>query len=211
MIELRSDNVAGAGPQILEAMVKAADGTAPSYGADDWSDRLQTRFSEVLERECLVQPTLSGTATNALALSIMAPAWIAICCSDVAHIHDSECGAGEMFTGGAKMMTPGREVGRLQGDALEGYLTNVAGAGTAVAPPKVLSITQATEKSTLYSVDQVAEVAGIARDYGLSVHMDGARFANAVAALGCAPADVTRRAGIDVLCFGATKNGALAA
>lgn len=211
MVDLRSDNVAGAAPQILDELVNAAAGTALSYGADEWTARLQKRFGEIFECPCFVQPTLTGTATNALALSVLAPAWGAVCCSEVAHIHDSECGAGEMFTGGAKIIPLGHHDGRLRPQALRDYLGRVAGAGTSVAPPKVLSLTQATERGTLYALDEIAELAGIARDYGLRVHMDGARFANAVAALGCSPADLTWRRGIDVLSFGATKNGALAA
>ncbi|RAI01754.1 low specificity L-threonine aldolase [Acuticoccus sediminis] len=211
MVDLRSDNVAGAAPQIVEAVVRASTGTARSYGADEWTARLQTAFSELFEHDCVVQPTLTGTATNALALSLLVPAWGAVCCSGVAHIHDSECGAGEMFTGGAKLIPLGHEEGRLRPAVLERYLAKAAGAGTAVAPPKVLSLTEATECGTLYNVDEVAELAAVARGFGLRVHMDGARFANAVAALGCTPAELTWRSGVDVLSFGATKNGALAA
>lgn len=211
MIDLRSDNVAGAAPEILEAVVKAAAGTARSYGADEWTRRLQDHFSEVFECDCFVQPTLTGTATNALALALLAPSWGAVLCSGTAHVHDSECGAGEMFTGGAKILPLGHHDGRLQPEALRDYLKAVARAGTSVAPPKVLSLTQGTERGTVYSLDAIAELADIARGHGLRMHMDGARFANAVAALGCAPADVTWRRGIDVLSFGATKNGALAA
>ncbi len=210
-VDLRSDNVAGAAPQILEAVAKAAAGTALSYGADEWTARLQKRFGEVFECACFVQPTLTGTATNALALSLLVPAWGAVCCSEVAHIHGSECGAGEMFTGGAKIVSLGHCDGRLRPEALREYLAGVAGAGTSVAPPKVLSLTQGTERGTLYSLDEIAELAGIAREHGMRVHMDGARFANSVAALGCSPAELTWRRGIDVLSFGATKNGALAA
>ena len=211
MVDLRSDNVAGAAPEILDAVVKAATGTALSYGADEWTARLQKRFGEVFEHPCFVQPTLTGTATNALALSLLAPPWGAVCCSEVAHIHGSECGAGEMFTGGAKMVPLGHRDGRLRPEALRDYLAEAAGTGTSVAPPKVLSLTQATERGTLYALDEIAELAGVAREHGLRVHMDGARLANAVAALGCSPADLTWRRGIDVLSFGATKNGALAA
>ena len=211
MIDLRSDNVAGAAPEIVESLVRATTGTQPSYGADAWTDRLQTVFSDVFEHDCFVQPTLTGTATNALALALLTPAWGAVCCTDMAHIFDSECGAGEMFTGGAKIVPLPQTDGRLSAEVLERYLAKAARAGTAVAPPKALSLTEATERGTLYNLDQVAELSAVAKGHGLSVHMDGARFSNAVAALGCSPADVTWRAGVDVLSFGATKNGALAA
>jgi threonine aldolase len=211
MVDLRSDNVAGAAPQILDAVVRAAAGTALSYGADEWTERLQKRFGDLFEAPCFVQPTLTGTATNALALSLLVPAWGAVCCSEVAHIHGSECGAGEMFTGGAKILPLGHRDGRLRSEALRDYLAGVAGAGTSVAPPKVLSLTQGTERGTLYSLDEIEELASIAHEQGMRVHMDGARFANAVAALGCSPADLTWRRGIESLSFGATKNGALAA
>lgn len=211
MVDLRSDNVAGAAPRILEAVVKAATGTALSYGADEWTARLQRRFAEVFERDCFVQPTLTGTATNALALSLLAPSWGAVLCSGTAHVHDSECGAGEMFTGGAKILPLGHRDGRLRPEALRDHLASVRGAGTSVALPKVLSLTQGTERGTLYSLAEIDELADVARENGLRIHMDGARFANAVAALGCSPADLTWRRGVDVLSFGATKNGALAA
>jgi threonine aldolase len=210
-VNLRSDNVAGAAPEILDALLAANRGTESSYGADRITARLQTQFSALFETQCFVQPLATGTAMNALALSLLTPPWGAVLCSSLAHIHDSECGAGELFTGGAKITPVGQENGKLTSPMLRAHLGRVAWGGTHQAQPALLSLTQGTERGTVYSLAELAELTGIAREHGLRVHMDGARFANAVAALGCSPAEVTWKLGVDALSFGATKNGALCA
>lgn len=207
----RSDNVAGAAPEILAALVDANTGSAASYGADHITSRLQGIFAELFETDCFVQPMATGTATNALALALLSPPYGAIYCSDVAHIHGSECGAGEFFTGGAKPVPLPAEHGRLSRRTLADAIARAGRGQSHRVQPAVLGLTQATERGTLYSLDQLRELAALARKEGLRVHMDGARFGNAVAALRCSPADMTWRAGVDVLSFGATKNGALAA
>jgi len=207
----RSDNVTGIAPEILDAIAAANEGPAAAYGADEVTARLQDVFSELFETRCVVQPVATGTATNALALALLSPPYGAIYCTEVAHIHDSECGAGEFFTGGAKIVPLPATHGRLDPAALE-YALGVAGRGhTSRVQPAALSLTEATERGTLYGLDDLRALIGIAKEHGLKVHLDGARFANAVAALGCRPAEVTWRAGVDVLSFGATKNGAMAA
>lgn len=210
-LNLRSDNVTGVAPEILDAILRANHGTAASYGADELTTGLGDRFSEVFGRSCAVQPLGTGTATNALALSLLTPPWGAILCSAVSHVHDSECGAAELFTGGAKVTPLPETHGKLLPETLEERLERAGWGRTSEVQPAVLSIAQATERGTVYRPDEIAALTAIARRHGLKVHLDGARFGNAVAALGCAPADLTWRAGVDVLSFGGTKNGCLAA
>ncbi len=208
---LRSDNVTGVAPEILEAILEANRGAAASYGADERTTGLGDLFSELFATRCAVQPLGTGTATNALALSLLTPPWGAILCSAVSHVHDSECGAAELFTGGAKVLPLPETDGKLLPGTLLERLERAGWGRTSEVQPAVLSIAQATERGTLYRPEEIAALAEIARRHGLKVHLDGARFANAVAALGCAPADLTWRAGVDALSFGGTKNGCLAA
>ena len=210
-VNLRSDNVAGVAPEILAAIEAANAGTAPSYGADPITAGLQDRFSELFETRCFVQPVATGTATNALALALIAPPYGAVYCSDVGHVHDSECGAGEFYTGGAKIVPLPAEHGRLEPQTLRAALERAGIGHSGRVQPAALNLTQATERGTVYRPEQLDALIGVAKEYGLRVHMDGARFANAVAALGCRPADLTWRRGVDVISFGATKNGAMGA
>jgi len=206
-----SDNVTGAAPEILEAIVKANAGTAPSYGNDDWTRRLTQRLSDLFERDVAVFPVATGTAANALSLAALTPPWGSIYCHVEAHIQADECGAPEMFTGGAKLVTLPGDHGKLTADTLSSALDRVHKGFVHAVQPAALSLSQLTECGTVYSPAEVAALTAVARHHGLRVHMDGARFANAVASLGCSPADITWRAGVDVLSFGATKNGALSA
>lgn len=206
-----SDNVTGAAPEILDAVVKANAGTAPSYGNDDWTRRLTQRLSDLFERDVAVFPVATGTAANALSLAALTPPWGSIYCHAEAHIHCDECGAPEMFTGGAKLVTLPGDHGKLTPDTLSAALDRVHKGVVHAVQPASLSLSQLTECGTAYSPAEVAALTAVARHHGLRVHMDGARFANAVSSLGCSPADITWRAGVDVLSFGATKNGALGA
>lgn len=206
-----SDNVTGAAPEILDAIVKANGGTAPSYGNDDWTRRLTQSLSDLFERDVAVFPVATGTAANALALAAVTPPWGSIYCHAEAHIQADECGAPEMFTGGAKLVTLSGDHGKLTADTLSAALDRVHKGFVHAVQPAALSLSQLTECGTAYRPAEVAALTAVARHHGLRVHMDGARFANAVASLGCSPADITWRAGVDVLSFGATKNGALGA
>ncbi len=204
-----SDNVTGASPEILAALAAANQGAAMPYGADAITRRLEQRFADLFEHEVAVFPVATGTAANALALACLTPAFGAIYCHEEAHIATDECGAPEFFTGGAKLVTCPGEHGKLVPEALA---PRIAGAGIVHnVQPAVVSITQETEAGTVYQPAEIAALSALARAHGLALHMDGARFANAVVSLGCAPADITWRAGVDALSFGATKNGALAA
>ena len=206
----KSDNTAPVAPEILAAIVAANEGFAPGYGDDEWSRRLDARFGELFEREVRVFPVATGTAANTLALATLVPPYGAILVHEEGHIVRDECGAPEFMTGGARLLLlPGPQA-KLTPQAIASCL---AAHPTSVhtVQPRALSLTQATELGTVYTPDEVAAVANLAHRRGLAVHMDGARFANALAYLGCSPAEVTWRAGVDVLSFGATKNGALTA
>lgn len=205
-----SDNVTGAAPEILNAVIEASAGSVPSYGADPLTARVEGRLSALFETTVAAFPVATGSAANALALSAMTPPFGAVYCHEEAHINTDECGAPELFTAGAKLIGLPGAGGKLHADGLAAVLGR-AGRGVHHVQPAVLSLTQATEAGTVYTIDEIRALTTVARAHGLSVHMDGARFANAVVTLDCDPAEVTWRAGVDVLSFGATKNGALAA
>jgi len=211
MHDFRSDNVAGAAPEVMTALAAASTGQAAPYGNDALTARVTERLSAIFETPVAVFPVATGTAANALALSALAPPFGAIYCHEEAHITVDECGAPEFFTGGAKLVPLPGAHGKLTPDTVA---RAVARAGTGVVhrvQPSVLSLTQATEAGTVYRPDEVEALVEVAHASGMAVHMDGARFANAVARLGCAPAAITWKAGVDVLTLGGTKGGCLAA
>ena len=211
VIDFRSDNTHGASPEILDALARAAAaGNVTSYGADPFSERLRERCRDLFECDLDLFPVVTGTAANALAIAAMTPPWGAVFCHEDAHIQRDELGAPEFFTGGAKLIPLAGADGKLLASDVASAVDAIAREGRA-GVPACISVTQATEAGTLYSLDELRSLSDVARSRNLGLHMDGARFANAVASLGCAPADVTWRAGVDVLSFGATKNGALAA
>lgn len=206
-----SDNVTGAAPEILEALVAASSGPTPSYGEDPLTARVSEKLSALFDREVAAFPVATGSAANALALAALAPPYGAVYCHEMSHVNTDECGAPEMFTAGAKLVGLPGAGGKIEPATLRATLEK-AGAGVVHhVQPSAVTLTQATESGTVYTPAEVAALSEVARSHGLPVHMDGARFANAVARLGCSPADLTWRAGVDVLSFGATKNGALAA
>lgn len=203
-----SDNVAGASPEILDAIMACNDGSLPSYGGDEISARVEAKLSQVFERDVAVALVATGTAANVLSLSVFTPPWGAVLCHPDAHIEVDECGAPEFYTGGAKLIHVPGDNGKIDAEELRRAAGIGAGDVHSVQPSSV-SITQVTESGTLYSLEETRTIGEICRAHGLPLHMDGARFANAVAALGASPAEITWKAGVDVLSFGATKNGAL--
>jgi threonine aldolase len=208
-VNFRSDNVTGIAPEILAAIAAANTGDAPSYGADPITARVTRRFAEIFEHEVAAFPLATGTAANALALAAVTPPWGAVYCHEESHVQIDECGAPEFYAGGAKLIgLPGADA-KLTPAMVEARM--IEQGVVHHAQSAAISISQTTEAGTLYTPAEVATLGALARRRGLALHMDGARFANAVAALGCAPAEITWRAGVDVLSFGATKNGALAA
>lgn len=209
-IELRSDNCAGAAPELLAAIGAANDGSALAYGGDEWSARLQARVAEVFEHpEATVFPVLTGTAANSLALSALCPPWGAVLCHETAHIIRNECGATSMFGAGAVMRGLPGERFLLDAASLEQAFATTNWGDPHHSQPSALSMTNPTDYGTVYSVERVRVLAGLARGRGLRVHIDGARIANAIDALGCTPAELTWQSGVDVISLGATKNGAL--
>jgi threonine aldolase len=205
-----SDNAYGALPEILKAVSDAAPGTAASYGEDAITKRVSERLRDIFECDLVAYPVLTGTAANSLALATLCPPHGAVFCHEEAHIATDECAAPEFFSGGAKVVSLKGPSAKLTPKAIEDALPGFQ-RGVHSPKPSVVSITQLSELGTAYTPDEVAAVAKCAHGHGMTVHMDGARFANALAGLGCAPADITWRAGVDALSFGATKNGALAA
>ena len=208
-IKFASDNISGACPEVLDAILKANDGDSAPYGNDDWSKTLQEKFSEMFEKEVIVYPTASGTAANALALSTLAPVFGNIYCHKLSHINTDECGAPEFYTGGAKLVTLKGINGKIMPQEL---YENVGGVGVVHhTQPSVVSITQLSETGEVYQLDEIKKISEVAHKLNVKMHMEGARFANALVSLGVTPAEMTWKSGIDVLSFGATKNGCIAA
>lgn len=209
-IELRSDNAAGVAPEILSAVAAANTGSALAYGADTWTARLQQLAAVAFERpDVTVFPVVSGTAANSLSLAALCPPWGAVLCHESAHILRNECGATSMFSGGGVMRGLPGPTSRLDRDSLRDAFATTRWGDPHHSQPAVLSLTSPTDLGAVYTVALIAELATIAKERGLRVHLDGARIANAIAALGCTPAELTWRAGVDVVSLGATKNGAL--
>jgi len=203
--QFASDNYAGVCPEAWTALAAANVGHAPGYGADDWTQAAADAIRAAFEADCEVFFVFNGTAANALALAAICRNTDAIICHALAHVNVDECGAPEFFTGGAKLLTV---------DLPHAKLTPEAVAALAVTPhdehssrPRALALTQATELGTLYTPQELRALCATAHARGMKVQLDGARFANAVAAQECAPADISWRAGVDVLCLGGTKNG----
>lgn len=207
MIDYRSDNTGRAAPEILDALVRANSGTALGYGADEWTARLQDRFSELFETKVRVFPVATGTAANALSLASIAPSWGLVFCSAAAHINTAETNAAGFFGGGLKLVPVGGTDGRVAADELARTLTGFPPGQLHRGQPAAVNLTQATDLGAVYTLDEVRAVAEVAKARGLKVQMDGARFANAAARLNCSPAELSWRSGVDILSFGATKNG----
>ena len=205
-----SDNIVGASAPVLEALVKANEGQLAAYGNDEITRRVEATFAEVFERDVAVFPVTTGTAANALALSTSVPPWGLCVCHQESHVIDDECGAPEFFMHGAKLFGLPGVGGKLEAETVAAYLAGLPKALKQM-PPKALSISQVTEAGTLYTLDEIEALSALCREHGLSLHMDGARFVNALVALGCTPAEMTWKRGVDILSFGATKNGCLMA
>lgn len=206
-----SDNYAGTCPEALHWFLEAnASGHEPAYGDDRWTQKSSDMLRQLFEIDCDVYYVFNGTAANSLALASMCQSYHSVICSPIAHIETDECGGPEFFSNGSKLLvaesqSPSAKLGKLTPEAVETLVTKRT--DLHFPKPKVVSLTQATEFGTVYSVDEVRALSWAAQKHDLKVHMDGARFANAVATLGCSAAEITWKAGVDVLCFGGTKNG----
>lgn len=205
MQQFASDNCSGISPEALQALLAANDGDAPGYGDDEWTRRVSERLREVFATDCDVYFVFNGTAANSLALASLCQSYHSVICHELAHVETDECGGPEFFSNGSKLLPVGGAGGKLTPAAVQEVITRRS--DLHFPKPRVVTLTQATEVGTVYRPAEVAAIAELAHAKGLRVHMDGARFSNAVASLGVAPADITWRAGVDVLCFGGTKMG----
>lgn len=206
-----SDTTAPAHPKLIDAIAAANRDFAPSYGADAISQRVEDRLKEIFETDLKLLFAVSGTASNALALSVLCPPHSAILCHDEAHIHRDERGAPEFYTGGGKLIPLLGDHAKISMTALDRVLNEIPEGFVHTGPVRVLSLSNLSESGTAYTPAEVAERSERLKDRPAFLHMDGARFANALVTLGCTPAELTWKAGVDALCFGATKNGALGA
>lgn len=203
-----SDNVYGVHPKIMEAMVAANQGTDVSYLHDEGAKEFERALSQIFEKDVKAFLVMNGTGANSLALSALVPSYGGILCHSSAHINTDECNAPELFTGGAKLITLEGEQAKIGPEAIAAKLKNFVH-GEHGAKPLAISITTATELGTVYSLAEIKAIGDLAKANKMKLHMDGARFANALVSLGCAAADMTWKAGVDVLSFGGTKNGAM--
>ncbi len=206
-----SDNIHGASDRVMTALVKTNQGTSRAYGQDDETAQAADQFSTLFDHPCSVFLLTSGTAANALALASLMQPWGAVLTHEESHISNDECGAPEFYSGGAKIIGLKGTGAKLRPETVVAQLARMPAGVVSQVQPQVLSISQATECGLVYRPDEIATLSAAIRPRGLKLHMDGARFANAVAALGCHPSDITWKAGVDVLSFGGTKNGAFAA
>ncbi len=203
--QFASDNYAGICPEAWQSMAEANRSHTPAYGDDFWTSRASDLLRDLFETDCEVFFVFNGTAANALALASMCQSYHSIVCHELAHVETDECGAPEFFSNGTKVLLAKGEAGRVGPEAVAEAVTRRT--DIHYPKPRVLTITQSTEVGTLYTIDMLKALGDEARKHGLKVHMDGARFSNAVAALGVAPKEITWKIGVDVLCFGGTKNG----
>jgi threonine aldolase len=203
--QFASDNYSGICPEALAALTEANSNHEVSYGDDSWTKKASDLIRDVFETKCEVFFVFNGTAANSLSLASLCQSYHSILCHELAHIEVSECGAPEFFANGSKvLLLPGAE-GKIDPSAIEGAVKKRT--DIHYPKPKVISLTQATEAGTVYTPDELKQIHGVARKFDLRLQMDGARFANAVAALGVSPKELTWKSGVDVLSFGGTKNG----
>jgi threonine aldolase len=203
--QFASDNYSGICPEAWAAMAEANQGHDTAYGNDAWTARAADRFRELFETDCEIFFAFNGTAANSLALAALCQSYHSVICSETAHVETDECGAPEFFSNGSKLLLAPTTQGKLTPDAIQQIATKRK--DIHYPKPRAVSITQATEVGTLYSLGELNAIAETCRELNLHLHMDGSRFSNAVASLGCTPAEMTWKAGVDVLCFGGTKNG----
>jgi len=203
--EFASDNTATICPEAWAALEEANADAVASYGDDRWTARVCDRIREIFETDCDVYFVFNGTAANALALAQLCQSFHSVGCHEYSHIHTDECGAPEFFTKGSKLLLIGGANGKIDIGQAEKMIARQNELHS--HKPRAISIAQATEFGTVYTRDEIAAIAEFARAREMFLHVDGARFANAVASLNCAPKAITWEVGVDVLCFGGTKNG----
>ncbi len=204
-----SDNAGPAHPSVLQALTRANDGYAMGYGADDLMETVRCQIRETFEApDAQVYLVATGTAANSILLATMANPWDTIFCSPVAHIHEDECNAPEFYSGAKLTLVPATDA-KMSPDALRAAISGEESRGVHGPQRGPVSITQVTEKGTIYSLQELRAITAVAAEFGCKTHLDGARFSNAIATLGCTPAEMTWKSGIDTVSFGGTKNGLL--
>ena len=203
--QFASDNYSGICPEAWETLAEANSGHAASYGDDFWTEQASNALRDVFETDCEVFFVFTGTAANALSLASLCQSYHSIICHERAHIETDECGAPEFFSNGTKILTTPGDHGKVNPQAVENIVHRRA--DIHFPKPRVLSVTQATELGSVYSIDELQQLGELCRRLNLRMHMDGARLANAVVSLDAAPKEVTWQIGVDVLCFGGSKNG----
>lgn len=204
-----SDNTTGASDQIMEAMVRANEGQTMPYGDDDYTRRVRERICDIFETDADVYLVATGTAANALSLSVLLKSYGAALCHWESHVYEDECGAPEFFSDGAKLIPIEGSNGKMDPTLLSHHAKRGVG-DVHMVQPQAVTLTQETEIGSVYTIDEIESISDICKTNHLRLHMDGARFANALVSLNCSPADMTWKAGVDVLSFGASKNGAMA-
>ncbi len=206
-----SDNAGPAHPKVMDAMMRANEGYRMGYGADAEMDQVRAKIRDIFEApDAMVHLVGTGTAANSILLATMANPWDTIFCTKMAHIHEDECNAPEFYSG-AKLTLVDDNNAKMTPDALRAAIEAEQTRGVHGPQRGPISLTSVTEKGTIYSCDELAALSAVAKDYGLQTHLDGARFANAMVALGCTPAEMSWKAGIDAVSFGGTKNGLMGA
>ena len=203
--QFASDNYSGICPEVWAAMAEANRGHERAYGEDSWTARAADRFRQLFETDCEVFFAFNGTAANSLALASLCQSYHSVICSETAHVETDECGAPEFFSNGSKLLTARTLGGKLTAETIREVALKRQ--DIHYPKPRVVTLTQATEVGTVYRPEEVAAISQVCKELKLNLHMDGARFSNACAFLGCSPAELTWTAGVDVLCFGGTKNG----
>ncbi|MBX3598829.1 MAG: low specificity L-threonine aldolase [Rhizobiaceae bacterium] len=202
-----SDNIGVVDPTVMNLLTEANTGTAKAYGEDQLTAKLQADFSKLFDRQVWVFPVSTGTAANSLGLSLLALPYSAILCHETAHVFNREAGAPEFFTGGAKIVPVGGNEGKIDPDAARARILELKSNQRSNTQPRVISLTQLSDWGTAYDLSELEQLAALAEECKLSVHMDGARFANAVSGLGVDPGKVIQAGRVSVLSFGGTKNG----
>ncbi len=203
--QFASDNYAGICPEAWRATEAANRGHATAYGDDPWTARAADEFRKLFETDCEVYFVFNGTAANSLALASLCQSYHSVICCDQSHVETDECGAPEFFSNGSKLLAATSVDGKLTPESIHELATKRQ--DIHYPKPRAVTVTQPTETGRVYSIEELRAISAICKRHGLLLHMDGARFANACASLGSSPADITWRSGIDVLCFGGTKNG----
>jgi threonine aldolase len=203
--QFASDNYAGICPEAWQALEAANRGHVTAYGDDPWTAKASDAFRALFETDCEVYFVFNGTAANSLALASLCQSYHGVICCDLAHVETDECGAPEFFSNGSKLLIAPSPDGKLTPASISELATKRQ--DIHYPKPRVATVTQPTETGRVYSLGELRSIAAACKEHGLYLHMDGARFANACASLGCTPAEMTWKSGVDVLCFGGTKNG----